>query len=180
MKIKLIVLQVLKGLTLTSFSDSELGHGHIHLEAVTTNWTSSDLPGRTHSWLESLLTWNDIYLIILTYVDPQGTILPWNDFKTLKCPVQGIFHISPDLFFSAYAVIWVLILQMQLNANLRQVVCYREPSGKLFEKKKKNDRQVHRIQVIGWTHCLSPNFKQSGQQIILRSQTFTHIKHIYH
>ena len=40
--------QVFKGLTLTSFSHSEVGQGKIHLEVLTTTWTRSDIPGRTH------------------------------------------------------------------------------------------------------------------------------------
>lgn len=51
MKIKLTVLQVLKGLTLTSFSDSELGHGHVHFGSA-----YNELDRFRFTWKDSLMT----------------------------------------------------------------------------------------------------------------------------
>lgn len=62
--------QVLKGLSLTSFSYSELGQHLIHLEAFTLNWTCSLLPERTCFDLRPA-DLEKIDLIILTYINPR-------------------------------------------------------------------------------------------------------------
>lgn len=46
---EVIMFQIEKGLSLTSFSHSELGSGHVDLEMLSVNWMHSLSPGKNHS-----------------------------------------------------------------------------------------------------------------------------------
>lgn len=102
-----------KCLSLTSFSHSGLGHGHIHLEVLI--MMGSDLPAFTLT--RSLLTWKDIYLIILTYIDPHGLgkqpcwLGMTSKHSNVACREFFPYH-SRSLYCTACAVInlefWVL------------------------------------------------------------------------
>lgn len=94
-----------------------LGSAFNELDAFRFTWKDS-------LWLESSLTWKDIYLIILTYIDPRRlgsshTVLEW--FQNTQMDCAGNFPCRSRSFYCMPCAVINLgfgcfILQWELNA----------------------------------------------------------------